>query len=377
MAALGKTSAIPLLDLTRQLAGIREEVMREVARVIDSQRFILGADVEAFEADFAAYCHSPHSIGCASGTDALSLALLALGVGPGDEVLTVPYTFFATVGTIMDLGAKPVFVDVDAETFNLDAAQLAEVRKRHPNLKAAVPVDLFGACADWDAIRQALPGVPLVEDAAQAVGAEYKGRRAGELGDIACFSFFPTKNLGGFGDGGMLTTADAEHARMLKMLRVHGSRERYRHEYPGRNSRLDALQAAVLRVKLRYLDAWTEGRQRNAALYDQLLAPTPVIRPQAAPYQTRHVYNQYVIRCPQRDELRAYLQARGIGTEIYYPIPMHRQPALESFGFSEGDFPVSEQLARETLALPIFPELTSDEIAGVASAIGEFYGHRL
>jgi dTDP-4-amino-4,6-dideoxygalactose transaminase len=369
MASEITTRAIPLLDLRRQFDPIRNEVMKEVERVIESQRFILGEDVERFERNFAAYCGVSHAIGCASGTDALELALLALDIGPGDEVLTVPYSFFATAGAILSVGATPVFIDVEPDTFNLDVAKLEHALAAHPRVKAIMPVHLYGACADMDAILAAAGKIPVIEDAAQSHGAEYKGRRAGSLGKIGCFSFFPTKNLGAFGDGGALTTNDEELAKKLKALRVHGSIAKYIHQWPGKNSRLDALQAAVLNVKLRYLDQWSAGRQRNAALYRESLATSDAILPHPAPYQTRHIYNQFVIRVQQRDKLRAWLAEQGVGTEIYYPLPIHLQPALEHLGFKQGDFPVSEQLSKETLALPIFAEATEEEIRTVAELV--------
>jgi dTDP-4-amino-4,6-dideoxygalactose transaminase len=369
MAPQITTRAIPLLDLRRQFHPIRHEVMREVERVIESQRFILGEDVERFERNFAAYCATTHAIGCASGTDALELAMLALDIGPGDEVLTVPYSFFATAGAILSIGAKPVFVDVEPDTFNLDVTKLEAALAAHPNVKAILPVHLYGACADMDPILDAAGSIPVIEDVAQSHGAEYKGRRAGSMGIIGCFSFFPTKNLGAFGDGGALTTNDDAIAEKLRSLRVHGSVAKYIHQWPGKNSRLDALQAAVLNVKLRYLDSWSAGRQRNAGLYREFLAQSDAILPHPAPYQTRHIYNQFVIRVQERDKLRAWLAEQGVGTEIYYPLPIHLQPALEHLGFKEGDFPVSEQLAKETLALPIFAEATEEEIRTVADLI--------
>ncbi len=372
MASPLTTRAIPLLDLRRQFDPIRGEVMREVERVIESQRFILGEDVERFERNFASYCGAAHAVGCASGTDALELALLALDIGPGDEVLTVPYSFFATAGAILSVGAKPVFVDVEPDTFNLDVIKLEAALAAHPNVKAILPVHLYGACADMDAILDAAGSIPVIEDAAQSHGAEYKGRRAGSMGKIGCFSFFPTKNLGAFGDGGALTTNDDEIAKKLKALRVHGSIAKYIHQWPGKNSRLDALQAAVLNVKLRYLDSWSAGRQRNAALYREYLAKSDAILPHPAPYQTRHIYNQFVIRVRERDKLRAWLADQGVGTEIYYPRALHLQPALEHLGFKEGDFPVSEQLSKQTLALPIFAEATEEEIRTVAELVGLF-----
>ena len=375
MAIKAGVRSIPLLDLTRQYQPLREPIQTAISAVIESQRFILGAGVEHFEQRFADYCGARYAIGCASGTDALELALMALDIGPGDEVLTVPFTFFATAGAIMSAGARPVFIDVEPESFNLDVRQLDHALATHPSVKAILPVHLYGGCADMGPIieRAAARGIPVIEDAAQAVGAEWLGRRAGNIGTVGCFSFFPTKNLGGFGDGGMLTTNDEDLARKLKALRIHGSVEKYTHQWPGMNSRLDALQAAVLDVKLDHLDDWTRARQRNAALYRELLSGV-VTTPAAQPYQTSHVYNQFVIRCARRDELRAFLAESGVGTEVYYPLPLHLQPALASYGHKAGDFPVSEQLAKEVLALPIFAELTEEEITTVAGLIREFYG---
>ena len=370
MASPVTNRVVPLLDLRRQFDSIREEVMREVERVIESQRFILGDDVDRFERNFAQYCGTSHAIGCASGTDALELALMALDIGPGDEVLTVPYSFFATAGAIMTVGAKPVFVDVEPDTFNLDVTKLEAALAAHPNVKAILPVHLYGGCADMDPILAAAGAIPVIEDAAQSVGAEYKGRRAGSIGKIGCFSFFPTKNLGAFGDGGMLTTNDDAIDKKLRALRVHGSIAKYIHEWAGKNSRLDALQAAVLDVKLRHLDSWSDGRARNAELYRKCLKSATL--PMPAAHQTRHIYNQFVIRVKDRDKLRAFLAEHGVGTEVYYPRALHLQPALAGFGFKEGDFPVSERLSKETLALPIFAEATEEEIRTVAELISEF-----
>jgi dTDP-4-amino-4,6-dideoxygalactose transaminase len=375
MAIKAGVRSIPLLDLTRQYQPLRDPIQTAISAVIESQRFILGAGVERFEQRFADYCGARYAIGCASGTDALELALLATGIGTGDEVLTVPFTFFATAGAIMSAGARPVFIDVEPESFNLDVRELDHALATYPSVKAILPVHLYGGCADMGPIieRAAARGIPVIEDAAQAVGAKWLGRRAGSIGTVGCFSFFPTKNLGGFGDGGMLTTNDEDLARKLKALRIHGSFEKYTHQWPGMNSRLDALQAAVLDVKLDHLDDWTRARQRNAALYRELLSGV-VTTPAAQRYQTNHVYNQFVIRCARRDELRAFLAESGVGTEVYYPLPLHLQPALSSYGLKAGDFPVSEQLAEEVLALPIFAELTGEEITMVAGLIREFYG---
>jgi dTDP-4-amino-4,6-dideoxygalactose transaminase len=366
---------VPLLDLQAQHGTIRDEVLEAVTRVIDSQRFILGDEVKQLETEIAKYAGASYAIGCASGSDALILALLALDIRPGDEVLTTPYTFFATAGAISRLGATPVFADVEEETFNLDIRRVAEALAAHPKIRAIIPVHLFGGCADMDSIcaLAAERGIPVIEDAAQSIGAEYKGRRAGSIGQIGCFSFFPSKNLGAYGDGGMLTTNDAALAERLAALRIHGRTGKYFHRWIGVNSRLDAIQAAVLRVKLRHLDGWTDGRQKNAERYREGLASSPVIPAAPAAYQTRHVYNQFVIRADRRDELQAHLKAQGIGSEIYYPLPLHLQPCYEHLGHKRGDFPVSERLAGESLALPVYAELEPDQIAAVVAAIRRFY----
>jgi dTDP-4-amino-4,6-dideoxygalactose transaminase len=305
------------------------------------------------------------------------LALMSYGIGHGDEVVTVPYTFFATAGAIHRLGATPVFVDVNPQTFNMDVEQLRLCCEQRPHVKAIVPVHLFGACADMDPLCTVARerGIPVIEDAAQAIGSEYKGRRAGSIGDIGCFSFFPSKNLGCFGDGGMCTAQDPELADRLRALRVHGSRKKYYHEMVGVNSRLDALQAAILQVKLRYLDSWTVSRQRNADLYRTLIATwnIPVTVPRPTEYQTRHIYNQFVIRCTRRDELQNYLKENGVGTEVYYPLPLHLQPCFASLGYKPGDLPTSEQLAKEALALPVYPELKPEDIEYVARLLRSFY----
>lgn len=364
-----------MLDLRAQHRTIRAEVLAAVERIVDSQMFVLGPEVGELECELAGYCQSPHAIGCASGTDALILALRALDVGPGDEVITVPFSFYATASCITLTGARPVFCDILPDTFNLDPASLAHTLQRHPRAKAILPVHLFGACADMDAIGQlaAERCIPLVEDAAQAVGAEYNGRRAGSLGLIGCFSFFPTKNLGGGGDGGLLTTHDPQIAERLRSLRVHGSRQRYFHDEIGMNSRLDALQAAILRAKLPHLDRWTAQRQAHAARYSELLAGLPVQTPAIPAHSTRHVFNQYTIRAPRRDELKAALAAQGIQTETYYPLPLHLQKCFAHLGYREGDFPVSEAVSRDCLSLPVYPELPVEDVDTVAQAIREFY----
>lgn len=377
MSVASAIRSIPLLDLKAQHRTIRDEVLAEITRVVDSQKFILGDDVKALEADIAAYCTTKYAIGCASGSDALFLALLAADIGPGDKVLTTPYTFFATVGAICRAGATPVFADIEPETFNFDISKVAEALDKHSEIRAMIPVHLFGGCADMEAIcsMAAARNIVVIEDAAQSIGSEYKGRRAGTLGDMACFSFFPSKNLGAYGDGGILTTNDAKLAEKLAALRVHGSRRKYYHDWIGVNSRLDALQAAVLRVKLRYLDEWTEGRQRNADLYRQMLSElnVPAKVPEPKPYQSRHIYNQFVICGERRNELQAFLGGRGIGTEVYYPLPMHLQTCFSHLGYKTGDFPVSERLANQSLALPVYPELTSDDIIYVCHTLKEFY----
>jgi dTDP-4-amino-4,6-dideoxygalactose transaminase len=369
------TRSIPLLDLRAQHEAIRAEILSAVTRLIDSQQFILGEEVAELERRIASYCQAPFAVGCASGTDALVLALMALEIGPGDEVLTVPYTFFATAGAIARVGARPVFVDVDEETCQMDVNQVETVLDRHPRVKAILPVHLFGGCVDMDPLLDLARArnLTVIEDAAQSIGAEYRGRRAGSLGAMGCFSFFPTKNLGGYGDAGMITTSDAELAGRLRALRVHGSNRRYYHDWVGINSRLDTLQAAVLLVKLGHLDAWTEGRQRNAAVYRKLLGGGLPVRFQLVPeFVTRHVANQFIIRVPRRDELKAALSAAGIGTEIYYPLPLHLQKCFAYLGYQPGDFPASENLARESLALPVYPELADEHLEAVCRATVRF-----
>ena len=371
---------VPLLDLQAQHRTIRDEVLAEIARVVDSQMFILGSDVKQLEAEIAKYSATPFAVGCASGSDALYLALLAAGIGAGDKVITTPYTFFATVGAIWRTGATPVFVDIEESTFNMDVGQVPDALAKHPETRAIIPIHLFGGCADMDPLCElaASRGAVVIEDAAQSIGSEYKQRRAGSLGDYGCFSFFPSKNLGGYGDGGMVTTTDPAAAERLSALRVHGSKRKYYHDWIGVNSRLDALQAAVLRVKFRYLDQWTAGRQRNADLYRQFLSDlrVPVAVPELSAYQTRHIYNQFVIRGERRDELQEYLKQHGIGTEVYYPLPMHLQTCFACLGYRAGDFPVSERLAATSLALPVYPELGSEDIEYVSGVIQSFYLQR-
>ena len=368
---------IPLLDLQAQHKQIRDEVLAEIVRVVDSQKFILGEEVQKFESEIAGYCQAKYAIGCASGSDALSLALMALDIRPGDEVLTTPYTFFATGGAISRLGAVPVFADVDEHTFNLDANRMKKALASHAKIRAIIPVHLFGACADMDPICAMANerGIAVIEDAAQSIGSEYRNRRAGSIGRIGCFSFFPSKNLGGYGDGGMLTTNDAALSERMAALRVHGRTGKYFHQWVGINSRLDALQAAILRVKFRYLDDWTAGRQRNAQRYRNIFAKLsiPVTPAATTEYQTRHVYNQFVIRCSERDSLQAHLKKQGIGSEVYYPLPLHLQPCFSDLGYKKGDFPVSEKLAAESLALPVHSELAADDIDYICESIRSFY----
>jgi dTDP-4-amino-4,6-dideoxygalactose transaminase len=366
---------VPLLDLSAQHRQLREEVLTEIVRVVDSQKFILGEDVQKLEAEIAPYCGAKYAVGCASGSDALVLALMALDIRPGDEVLTTPYTFFATAGAISRMGAIPVFADVEERTFNLDIEKVADVLASHPKVRAMIPVHLFGGCAEMDPLcaLAAERGISVIEDAAQSIGSEYKNRRAGSIGQMGAFSFFPSKNLGGYGDGGMITTNDATLAERLAALRVHGRTGKYFHQWIGINSRLDALQAAVLRVKFRHLDSWTTGRQKNADRYRTALAGLPLISAEPTAYQTRHVYNQFVIRGPQRDALQAHLKTAGIGSEVYYPLPLHLQPCYADLGHKQGDFPVSEKLAAESLALPVHSEIAADDIDYVCDSIRSFY----
>lgn len=362
---------VPLLDLKAQYAPLRDDIRRVLDEVCDSQHFILGPQVEALENEIAEYVGTEHAIGCASGTDALLLALMALGVGQGDEVITTPFTFFATGGSISRVGARPVFVDIEPDTFNISPAAIAPAVT--DRTKAIMPVHLFGQCADMDAILEAAGDIPVVEDAAQALSAEYKGKRAGGLGSLACFSFFPSKNLGGFGDGGMVTTGDGELADRIRRLRVHGARERYYHDEIGLNSRLDALQAAVLRVKLPHLDAWSDARAANAARHDRLFEGSSVVTPVARP-ECRHVYNQYTLRVPKRDDVMAHLKANDIGCAIYYPVLLHLQQCYADLGHSEGDLPEAERAAGEVISIPVYPELTDDMAAHVADKVREITG---
>jgi dTDP-4-amino-4,6-dideoxygalactose transaminase len=351
--------------------------MAAIAKVCESQELILGETVRQFEAEAASYCGARHAIGCASGSDALTLALMAFDISPGDEVLTVPFTFFATAGAISQLGAKPVFVDVEPDTFNMDMRKAVTIIEANTRIRAVIPVDLYGGCADLDPLRAAAGarGIPIIEDAAQSIGAEYRGKPVGSAADLACFSFYPTKNLGAFGDAGLVTTDDSMIAEKLMALRVHGSRRRYFHDWVGINSRLDAIQAAVLRVKLPYLDEWTAARQKHADQYRQLFREreVPVRVQEPAAYQTRHTYNQFVIVCDRRDELRTWLAQHQVGSEIYYPLALHQQLCFSSLGYRKGDFPVSEELTQRVLALPVYPELQPEDIEYVVDRIATFY----
>ncbi len=368
----------PFLDLQAQFASIKDEINSALAEVVAKQHFILGPEVERFESEIADYTNAEFAIGCASGSDALLLALMALSVGPGDEVVTTPFTFVATAGAIARLNARPVFVDIEPATFNIDVNVLGAALS--PRTRAIIPVHLFGLSANMEAINEVARDaqVSVVEDAAQAIGATFGNHPVGTIGTVGCFSFFPSKNLGCFGDGGMMTTNSPELATRLRLLRVHGSRKRYEYEILGINSRLDAIQAAILRVKLRYLDRWTEGRRANAEYYklafkDFALDDRVALPNEPAGY--RHVYNQFVIQVERRDALRTHLQQAGIPTEIYYPSPLHLQPAFEYLGYRSGDFPVAEKAAATVLALPIYPELRNDQQRAVVQAIADFYQH--
>lgn len=368
---------VPLLDLTEQNQLLRSEVEAALGRVLDTNGFILGGEVAALEKDLAEYCGTKYAIGCASGSDALLLALMALDVKAGDEVITTPYSFFATASSITRLGAIPVFVDIDPQTYNLDVAQLEMLIS--DRTKAIEPVHLYGQCADMAALKTISDkyGIPLVEDAAQAIGAEENGVRAGSMGEIGCFSFYPSKNLGGMGDGGFMTTNDDALAKKLFALRVHGSEERYYHKWVGLNSRLDGFQGAVLRVKLPHLDFWTEKRRENARCYRKLFTNHGLTEQIGLPFErpdSRHIYNQFVIRVPnRRDELRKFLTENEIGTDIYYPMSLHLQECFAYLGYEQDDFPESEKASRETLALPIYPELRPEQQEFVVSRIAEFF----
>ena len=369
---------IPMLDLKSQYESIGAEIEDAIKRVLQSQQFILGPEVAEFEKELASYCRVPHAVGCASGSDAILLGLMACDVKPGDEVITTPFTFFATAGAIVRLGAVPVFVDIDRSTFNLDPQKVERaITKR---TKAIMPVHLYGQCVEMDSINEVAKryGLAVIEDAAQAIGAEYKGERAGGLGTLAAFSFYPSKNLGCAGDGGALTTDDLEIAQKLKSLRAHGAKKKYYHEVVGINSRLDSLQAAILRTKFSRLDGWATKRRANAQRYRSLFEETSLIKNNDVrmPDESSsgvHVYNQFVIRARSRDDLRGYLSDRGISTEIYYPVPLHLQECFKNLGYEVGDLPESESAAREALAIPIYPELDDKAQEYIVDSMVSFY----
>ncbi len=369
------TNEVPLLDLHAQFRTIEPEIRKAIDAVLASQRFILGPEVESLEKECADYVSCKYGIAVSSGSDALLVALMALGIKEGDEIITSPHTFFATAGAIARLGAKPVFCDIELQTYNLDPTQVKS--KVTSRTKAFLPVDLFGQSADLAPLVELSQAhsIPIIEDAAQAIGTEYQGKRVGSFGQISCFSFFPSKNLGAMGDAGLVTTHDAALAEKLRVLRSHGSKPKYFHKYIGGNFRMDALQAAILRVKLRHLESWTSARQKNADRYDHLFRDAgleEVVVPWRRP-KDRHIFNQYVLRVPRRDELKKFLADKGIQTEIYYPLPMHLQECFAYLGHKKGDFPKSEEAANHSIAIPIFPELTSAQQEMVVSAIRSFY----
>lgn len=367
---------VPLLDLKTQYTRIQPELMKVVEEICAQQSFILGAHVEQLEQTLAKFLGVEHAIGVASGSDALLLSLMELDIQPGDEVLTVPFTFFASTGVISRLHARPVFVDVCPDTFNLDPRQLAD--KITPRTKAILPVHLFGQCAEMEAIKEVADahGISVIEDACQAIGAVRNAIKAGAFGRTGCFSFFPSKNLGAFGDGGLITTHNAQVAERLRLMRVHGSRSEYHHHLIGMNSRLDALQAGVLQVKFQYLAAWTAKRQANASIFRQLFQEYSLddrITLPVVAHGNTHVYNQFTIRTRKRDELSGYLTKKSIGNRIYYPVPLHLQECYVTLGYHKGDFPVAEQAAQEVLSLPIYPELNQSQITYVVETIKQFF----
>jgi len=385
-------TTVPLLDLKAQFLQIRDSVMPIIDQVCASQQFILGEHVRGLEEEIARYSGAAFGIGVSSGTDALLLALMALDIGPGDEVITSPFTFFATAGTIARLQARPLFCDIDPVTFNLSPVAVQALleaqgemrdgvlvnRRTGGRIRAIMPVHLYGQSADMAPLLASARqyGLKVIEDAAQAIGTEYRGQRVGSFGDVGCFSFFPSKNLGAFGDAGLCTANDPALAEHLRILRVHGGKPKYYHSFIGGNFRIDELQAAVLRVKLKYLDAWTDGRRRNAAYYDAAFGAAKLDGRFATPVEIpggRHIFNQYIVRAQRRDELKKFLGERNVGTEIYYPVPLHQQQCFAYLGYRTGDFPESERAALETLALPIFPELTEPQLAHVVAAVRDFY----
>ena len=374
---------VPLLDLRAQYAPLKSQFLAAIEEVCDSQSLVLGPKTESFEAAVAAYCGARHAIGCSSGTDAQLMLLMALRIGPGDAVITTPYTFFATASCIARVGARPVFADIDPATYNICPASVEAVLKKTKNVKAILPVHLFGCCADMAALRaiSGRHGVPILEDAAQALGAEHALGSAGTMGDAGWFSFYPTKNLGAFGDAGMVVCNDDELAAKLRAFRNHGMEVRYYHKYIGGNFRIDAIQSAVLHVKLPHLNTWSAGRRARASYYRRMFALHAMERwltPPVEPWKetclpNHHIYNQFIVRAPRRNDLRAYLGAAGISTEIYYPLPLHLQECFRDLGYKPGDFPEAERAAMETMALPIYPEITNDQQAYVVDTIGAFY----
>jgi len=364
---------VPLLDLKAQYATIRKEVEAAIAEVLESQQFILGPKVEGCEHLIAAYSNCAHGVGVSSGSDAVLITLMAEGITAGDEVITTPYTFFATAGAIARLGAIPVFVDIDPDTYNINASKIRA--KITTQTRAIIPVHLFGQMADMDSVMEVAEkyGLIVIEDAAQAIGAEYKGRRAGSIGHYGCFSFFPSKNLGGAGDGGMVVTNDATRAERLRCLRGHGSSSKYYHKVIGGNFRLDALQAAIISAKFPHLDDWTTARQANARRYDRLFREAGLSIGLPARTSDRHIFNQYVIRVSRRDQLQRFLQGEGIATEVYYPVPLHLQECFAYLGYTRGAFPESEMAAEESLALAIYPELSEEHARYIVKSIIEFY----
>jgi dTDP-4-amino-4,6-dideoxygalactose transaminase len=375
---------VPLLDLKAQFASLREQITEVVHRVIDSQYFILGPEVQQFEEEVARYTGARHAIGCASGTDALILSLAALEIGPGDEVITTPFSFFSTASCAYKVGARPAFVDIDPATFNIDPRRVEKAIG--PRTKAILPVHLFGQSAAMDELLDVARShrLPVVEDAAQALSGTYRSAardealQCGAIGTLGCYSFFPSKNLGGFGDGGMVVTSDEELADRVRVLRVHGGQQMYHHRWVGWNSRLDALQAAVLRIKLPHLDAWSAGRAANAERYDRLFAESGLIesgqlRLPARADSARHIFNQYTVRVERRDELKKRLDEQRIGNAFYYPVPLHRHECFSELGYREGDFPNSEQAAREVISLPVYTELTAEQQERVVDAVARFY----
>ena len=374
---------VPLLDLKSQYKAIKEEILKVTEEIFESQYFILGPRVEALEKEISRYCFSKHAIGVSSGTDALLISLMASDIGPQDIVITTPYTFFATAGSISRMGARPIFVDIDPDTYNISPERLESTiaamnSKELAKLKAVIPVHLYGQCSDMDPILKIAKEYDLlvIEDAAQAIGAEYRERRAGSMGDFGCFSFFPSKKLGAFGDGGVVTTGSDHFYDKLRILRVHGSHPKYYHKVTGGNFRLDALQAAIVSIKLKYLDSWTKARQENARKYRELFAVAGLDELVKLPVEkeNRHIYNQFVIGLKEkRDELRLFLNDAEIGTEIYYPVPMHLQECFSDLNYKKGDFPVAEYAALHTLALPVYPELADDQQEYVVEMIKAFY----